>query len=169
MLEIAHQRCGEVAAGTGPEISTPKLEFRVFDAMGDSGPPVEACNANGVLSTLVLEHLPLDVFFKSVKQLLGNGEGYLLVTNMHEEMGRRGQAGFVDEETEEKVRGESFVYSIEQVVEEARKRGFEAVGEVKERAVGEGDLEVLGKRGKKWVGCHVWFGGLFRLVADTEK
>jgi hypothetical protein len=162
MLDIARQRCSTITAGsTAPTAPT---EFHVFDALSGATPPEKACDAHGVLSTLVLEHLPIDVFFGSVKKLLAKEGGYLLVTNMHEEMGRRGQAGFVDVESGEKVRGVSFVYSIEEVVEEGRKWGFEVVGEVGERAVGEEDLEVLGERGGKWVGCKVWFGGVFRFV-----
>ncbi|OBT61261.1 hypothetical protein VE03_09367 [Pseudogymnoascus sp. 23342-1-I1] len=161
MLEISRQRCSSItAASTAP---IPPTEFHVFDALSGAAPPKEACGAHGVLSTLVLEHLPLDVLFGSVTKLLAKEGGYLLLTNMHEEMGRRGQAGFVDVESGEKVRGVSFVYSIEQVVEEGRKWGFEVVGEVGERAVEEGDLEVLGQRGGKWVGCKVWFGAVFRF------
>ena len=162
MLDITRQRCSAITAGGTAPI--PSLEFHVFDALSGAAPPEEACGANGVLSSLVLEHLPLDVFFKSVKKLLAKEGGYLLLTNMHEEMGRRGQAGFVDVESGEKVRGVSFVYSIEDMVEEGRKWGFEVVGEVGERAVGEGDLGLLGERGGKWVGCKVWFGGVFRFV-----
>ncbi|KAL1969415.1 hypothetical protein VTN77DRAFT_8853 [Rasamsonia byssochlamydoides] len=51
--------------------------------------------AAGIISTLVLEHIPLDIFFASAASLLRPG-GYLLVTNMHADMGARSQAGFVD-------------------------------------------------------------------------
>lgn len=167
MLDIARQRCSSISAGGSAPI--PSFDFHVFDALSGAAPPEEACCADGVLSTLVLEHLPLDVFFKSVRKVLARKEGYLLLTNMHEEMGRRGQAGFVDVDSGEKVRGVSFVYSIDQVVEEGRKWGFEVVGEVKERAVGNEDLEVLGERGGKWVGCKVWFGGVFRFSDKTRE
>ncbi|KFY93129.1 hypothetical protein V500_03898 [Pseudogymnoascus sp. VKM F-4518 (FW-2643)] len=103
MLDIARQRCSAITAGGTAPIPSP--EFHVFDALSGAAPPEEACGANGVLSSLVLEHLPLDVFFKSIKKLLAKEGGYLLLTNMHEEMGRRGQAGFVDVESGEKVRG----------------------------------------------------------------
>ncbi|OBT72909.1 hypothetical protein VF21_07767 [Pseudogymnoascus sp. 05NY08] len=166
MLGIARQRCSSITAGS--IAPTPSTEFHVFDALSGAAPPDEACGANGVLSTLVLEHLPLYIFFGSVKKLLAKEGGYLLVTNMHEEMGRRGQAGFVDVESGEKVRGVSFVYSIEEVLEEGRKWGFEVVGGVGERAVVEEDLKVLGERGGKWVGCKVWFGGMFRFVGSEE-
>jgi hypothetical protein len=169
MLEIARQRCSAISAAAALGTPVPPATFGVFDALSGNEPPKDACGVNGVLSTLVLEHLPLDVFFGSVKKLLAKEGGYLLLTNMHEEMGRRGQAGFVDVESGEKVRGVSFVYSIEEVVKEGRKWGFEVVGEIGERAVTEADLEVLGKRGAKWVGCKVWFGGVFRLVGEKAE
>ncbi|KFY38881.1 hypothetical protein V495_06313 [Pseudogymnoascus sp. VKM F-4514 (FW-929)] len=169
MLEIARQRCSAISAAAALGTPVPSTTFEVFDALSGNEPPNDACGVNGVLSTLVLEHLPLDVFFGSAKKLLAKEGGYLLLTNMHEEMGRRGQAGFVDVESGEKVRGVSFVYSIEEVVKEGRKWGFEVVGEVRERAVTEADLEVLGKRGAKWVGCKVWFGGVFRLSGGKAE
>ncbi|OBT50869.1 hypothetical protein VE04_08822, partial [Pseudogymnoascus sp. 24MN13] len=68
MLDIARQRCSVITTGnTAPILST---GFHVFDALSGAGPPVEACGAEGVLSTLVLEHLPLAIFFESVKKLL---------------------------------------------------------------------------------------------------
>lgn len=84
-------------------------------------------------------------------------DGYLLITNMHEEMGGRSKAGFMDENGK-KVQGVSFIYSLADVVREAGKVGFEVLGEGKERAVQEEDVEVLGPRARKWVGCGVWFG-----------
>lgn len=167
MLDIARRRCSAITADSAAPI--PSTDFHVFDALSGSAPPEDARGAHGVVSTLVLEHLPLDVFFGSVRKLLTTEGGYLLLTNMHEEMGRRGQAGFMDVESGEKVRGVSFVYSIEQVVEAGRKWGFEVVGEVGERAVEEGDLEVLGQRGGKWVGCKVWFGGVFRFAGGKGE
>lgn len=89
----------------------------------------------------------------------------MVITNMHAEMGRKSQAGFVDEETGNKVRGESFVYEINEVLEEARRWGFELVGEVGERGVEMEDLEkgVIGHRGKKWVGLKCWFGMVLEM------
>lgn len=121
--------------------------------------------ADVVLSTLVLEHLPIPVFFQAVKKLLKPG-GYLVVTNMHAEMGRRGQAGFVDEGTGEKVRGVSYVYEVGEVVAEGVRNGFVLEGEVGERRVCEGDVgegRLLGPRGRKWIGYLCWFGFVMRL------
>lgn len=87
------------------------------------------------------------------------------MSNMHAEMGRKSQAGFLDVEEGKKVQGESFVYEVEEVVRVAGEEGFEILGGMRERGIGEGDLGgvVVGERGGKWVGVRVWFGGVFRL------
>jgi hypothetical protein len=107
----------------------------------------------------------VDVFFSAVKRLLKAG-GYLVMTNMHAEMGRRSQAGFLDEATGEKVWGVSYVYEVSEVLEEGRKSGFVLVGELGERGVREDDVgegRLLGPRGKKWIGCMCWFGFVMKL------
>ncbi|KAF1949840.1 S-adenosyl-L-methionine-dependent methyltransferase [Byssothecium circinans] len=121
-------------------------------------PPITA-----LLSTLVLEHIPLPSFFATLAALLAPG-AYALVTNMHAEMGRVSQAGFVNAEGV-KVRGESFVYELEDVLGEARRCGFEVL-EVRERGVRREDVEggVVGGRGRKWVGVRVWFGVVLRKM-----
>lgn len=125
-----------------------------------------------MLSTLVLEHLPLDVFFGAVTKLLKkNGSAYLVLTNMHSEMGSKSQAGFVDPKTGEKIRGMSFVYQIDEVVEEAKKWGFKVCGEMTQRHITELDIKasVVGDRGLKWVGCNVWFGCVMKLSVGSLK
>lgn len=129
--------------------------------------------ADLVISTLVLEHLPLDVFFKTVRGFMREEGGVLVLTGMHAEMGRRSRAGFVDVDKsggERKVQGSSFVYEVEEVLVEGKKWGFAVDGEVGERAVCEEDVgedlegsALLGKRGRKWVGCKVWFGCVMRF------
>ncbi|KAF2786162.1 S-adenosyl-L-methionine-dependent methyltransferase [Melanomma pulvis-pyrius CBS 109.77] len=120
--------------------------------------PVQA-----VISTLVLEHIPLPDYFSTLSSLLVKG-GYALVTNMHSEMGRISQAGFVNE-AGVKVRGESFAHGVDETGEAARRAGFEVL-EVRERRVERGDLEkgIVGERGGKWVGVLVWYGILLRKV-----
>ncbi|PQE07376.1 methyltransferase small domain-containing protein [Rutstroemia sp. NJR-2017a WRK4] len=172
MLDIARSYCSSIiAANPGP---TPKLEFHEFNAMKPEATPeitrLVQGKADIVLSTLVLEHLPLSQFFSAVTMLLksdeGSGAGKVLITNMHAEMGRLSQAGFDDEVEGKpiKIRGESFVYEVEEVIEEGRLWGFEVVNEVMEKAVEEGDVDEggnglrLGNRGRKWVGKKMWFG-----------
>lgn len=123
-----------------------------------------------MVSTLVLEHLSLPTFFSAVSFLLKPyseaSYGRVLITNMHAEMGKSSQAGFMNEieGKKTKIRGESYVYEIEEVVEEGGKWGFHVVGDVLERRIEDGDIEEdgnglrLGNRGKKWIGKKMWFG-----------
>ncbi|KAI9730323.1 MAG: hypothetical protein M1818_008226 [Claussenomyces sp. TS43310] len=171
MLKLARQAClspKTTHTTQGPAVATgPTLHFQQFDALdGTQSLPLGVRGSDAVLSTLVLEHLPLDRFFATVAEMLGTG-GWLLITNMHEEMGRKSQAGFVDVANGVKIRGQSFVHGIEEVVEVAARLGFELMGPVRERGVMPGDLHVIGARGKKWVGCQVWFGAIFRYVGTV--
>ncbi|CAP92289.1 hypothetical protein E8E15_003336 [Penicillium rubens] len=122
--------------------------------------------AVGVISTLVLEHIPLQRFFAAAAGIMRAG-AYLLVTNMHAEMGMRSQAGFTDERGV-KVRPTSYCHAISDVLDAAAEAGFEVeevVGAgadgVLVRGVDEQLGDVLGARAKKWVGVRVWFGVCF--------
>jgi SAM-dependent methyltransferase len=174
MLAVAKERCQNyISTKAANKISAPPVvDFHDFDALNpESSLEIEALQgkADIVLSTLVLEHLPLDVFFRTVQSFLKAG-GYFLLTNMHADMGNISQAGFVDEVTGEKIRGHSFAHEISEVIDEGSKWGFEVVGEVGERAIEADDLGVVvGERGKKWVGIKVWFGFVMRLSAVKEK
>jgi hypothetical protein len=164
MLKVGKQRCENyLTANAANTLSAPPaISFYEFDALHpEIFTEVKQLErkADLVLSTLVLEHLPLDVFYHCAASLLKPTGGYLLLTNMHAEMGRISQAGFVDRSTGEKIRGSSYAHEIEEVIEEGEKWGFKVVGEVRERAVEEEDLgTVVGERGKKWLGFRVWFG-----------
>ncbi|TVY88473.1 putative methyltransferase [Lachnellula willkommii] len=166
MLALAKARCS-----SPPSAPSPKVDFYEFDALQPSSfPEVQALEGKAglVLSTLVLEHLPLKTFFETAKRLL-KPNGVVVMTNMHAEMGRLSRAGFTDTDTASgnvkvKVQGDSFVYEIEEVLEAGREEGFEMVGEMLQRGVGEGDVGVIvGERGVKWVGVSVWFGCVMRL------
>lgn len=164
MLVLAKDRCSAFASSDPATLGTP-VSFYEFDALQPSSfPKVKELEekADLVLSTLVLEHLPLNVFFSTARKLLKPG-GVLVLTNMHAEMGRRSQAGFLDDDGQ-KVQGASYVYEVGEVVEAGKEEGFEMVGGVGERRVGQEDLErgVVGERGRKWVGCLVWFGCVMR-------
>ncbi|KAF5877364.1 putative methyltransferase small domain-containing protein [Botrytis fragariae] len=172
MLEIARSRCSLCVSENDSHV--PSIQFDEFNALNvQSDPEISSLiqgQANMVISTLVLEHLPLDTFFSAVAFLLKPdsdvNNGRVLITNMHAEMGRLSQAGFSDEieGKKTKVRGESYVYEIEEVVEEGKKWGFHVVGEVLERTVEITDIEEdgsglkLGSRGEKWIGKKMWFG-----------
>ncbi|KNG81142.1 hypothetical protein ANOM_009671 [Aspergillus nomiae NRRL 13137] len=121
--------------------------------------------AAGVISTLVLEHIPVDQFFEGAAAVMRPG-GYFLLTNMHSEMGSISQAGFVDTATGTKIRPTSYSHTIEEVLDAAQKAGFEVEelgGErVRERKVNEMMAKDLGTRANKWIGVTVWFGICFR-------
>ncbi|KAJ2992008.1 hypothetical protein NUW58_g2318 [Xylaria curta] len=170
MLEVAKVQLS--TQGSGPEAAEnrPNLRFEVFDMLATAGPPksVVPHTVDAVISTLVVEHIPLPTYFAHVAQLL-RPDGVLLLTNMHSEMGGISQAGFVDRATGEKIRPISYVHTVEDVILEARKYGLEVIpdGEgrgILERAVDENMIEKLGLRSGKWVGITCWFGGLFRKV-----
>jgi SAM-dependent methyltransferase len=175
MLEVAKKRCQDVLSSVAAQTSTvpPSIQFLEFDALNPAQfPSVQKLEgqADLVISTLVLEHLPSDVFFKTIASLLKPSGGILVLTNMHAEMGRKGQAGFVDESIGEKVRGFSFNYEVKEVVDEGKKFGFELVGEMGEREVRESDLgegKLLGPRGNKWIGTRVWFGCVMRFGGSS--
>ncbi|RDW66807.1 S-adenosyl-L-methionine-dependent methyltransferase-22 [Coleophoma crateriformis] len=160
MLAVAQSRCRDLAQSPS---RTPAVEFSQYDALQPTALPGFQ-NVDIILSTLVLEHLPLATFFTAVKSLLKPG-GTLVLTNMHSEMGARSQAGFVDPESGEKIRGLSFAHEIEQVLDFSKRLGFLPVGDVVERGIEEKDLGdgVVGERGRKWVGISVWFGLVLRL------
>ncbi|TGZ83935.1 S-adenosyl-L-methionine-dependent methyltransferase [Ascodesmis nigricans] len=65
-----------------------------------------------VISTLVLEHLPLETFFSAVSGVLKNG-GWAWVTDMHVEMGAS-RAGFRSGDGV-KLQGESWNHAFEKV------------------------------------------------------
>lgn len=169
MLSLAKKRWDELVTTYSSPIPTIKfMEFNALDPNPALSQPLTE-KADLIISTLVLEHLPLDVFFKTVRSFVKPTGGYAVLTNMHADMGRRSRAGFLDEETGTKLQGTSFVYEIEEVVEEGRRWGFVIEGEVRERAVSEIDVDeegkggLLGRRGRKWVGCMVWFGCVMRF------
>ncbi|KAL6251750.1 hypothetical protein RBB50_001960 [Rhinocladiella similis] len=155
MLEVARQRLENTAAKG-------RLSLEVFDMIEQDSASELALDADAVVSTLVLEHIPVDVFFKHVASILKPG-GYLLLTNMHSEMGGISQAGFVDPVTGEKIRPTSYAHTITEVEAEAAKNGFEIIGgKIEQRAVDKTLVPCLGERSAKWVGVMVWFGGIFR-------
>lgn len=178
LLTVPEVRNGGKAVGLDPSIgmlegakktlakaqstdSQPSVVLREYDLLHSSSLPSEAHAADGIISTLVVEHVPLDAFFTAVASILKPG-GMLLLTNMHKEMGKVSQAGFVDPRTGEKVRPVSYAHSVGDVVREAEQRGFKIVGDVEERGVTAEMVESLGNRSRKWVGVKIWFGLLFR-------
>ncbi|KXG49125.1 uncharacterized protein PGRI_029950 [Penicillium griseofulvum] len=169
MLDVARTATREYAENA---TQTPDVELGIFDllqpevSMTQLPSSLHGADAVGVISTLVLEHIPLEQFFAAAAGIMQSG-GYLLVTNMHAEMGMRSQAGFTDERGV-KVRPTSYCHTIPDVLVAAKEAGFEVeevVGAGADGVVVRGVDEqlgvVLGARAKKWVGVRVWFGVCF--------
>jgi len=154
MLEVAKKRLQKLD-------SQGRLRLEVFDALDDPEAPHCAIEAVALVSTLVLEHIPVDTFFNVAAKILKPG-GILLLTNMHSEMGAKSQAGFVDPKTSEKIRPTSYAHTLEEVLAAAARSGFNVLGKIEERAVDQSMVAALGRRSEKWVGVKVWFGGLLQ-------
>ncbi|MCJ1247649.1 hypothetical protein MMC30_004864 [Trapelia coarctata] len=163
MLDVARLRCKDRMSSLDPEHRADGVELELFDLLGSDDLPIYAENATGVVSTLVLEHIPASNFFQRVASFLVPG-GYLLVTNMHPEMGSRSQAGFHDPQTGEKITTLSYIHSIEDIVRVGAEHNFKVVDQVYERAVNKEDIDALGRRAEKWVGARCWFGMIFRKI-----
>ncbi|KAK6332490.1 hypothetical protein TWF730_004156 [Orbilia blumenaviensis] len=127
---------------------------------------------DGIISTLVLEHIPLRTFFSTASHILPqSSNAWLLLTNMHESMGAISSAGFWDEKSQRKVKPVSYVHTKAEILDEAGKWGFVVVddeeGFMRESGVG-GDVEDakgrFGGRAEKWVGVVMHFGVVFRRV-----
>lgn len=155
MLEVAKHRIKATKA------EATNVLFEVYDMLKAPSPPAAAVGATAVISTLVVEHIPLPEFFKTVSAILVPG-GLLLLTNMHSEMGSMTQAGFVDPETGERIRPTSYAHSVNDIVSEAETQGFEVISPFVERGLTEEDVEVYGRRAAKYIGVRVWYGGIFR-------
>ncbi|KAF7517882.1 hypothetical protein PCG10_000781 [Penicillium crustosum] len=169
MLDVARTATREFATKSAVQTD---LELGILDLLQPELSKTQlpcslkGSGAVGVISTLVLEHIPLERFFAAAAGIMRSG-AYLLVTNMHAEMGMRSQAGFTDERGV-KVRPTSYCHAIPDVLDAAAQAGFEVeeiVGAgadgVVVRGVNEELGDVLGARAKKWIGVRVWFGVCF--------
>lgn len=154
MLNVARQRL-EDAVASG------RLRLEVLDLIEQPVPPSLEGWADAIVSTLVIEHIPADAFFRQLSRMLKPG-GFLLLTNMHSEMGGISQAGFIDPDTGEKVRPASYAHTVRDVEVEAAKYGLEVIDTMEEVMVEPSMVSRLGERSAKWVGIRVWFGGILR-------
>ena len=161
MLDIARARCNERMEAIPKDIRAASIDFERFDMLDANALPNLVHVAHGIICTLVLEHIAAPEFFKVVWSLLVPG-GYLLLTNMHPEMGAISQAGFRDLRTGEKFQTLSYIHTIESVVEVAGRYSFEVIGEIQERAIDAENIEKLGRRAKKWIGVRCWFSVIFQ-------
>lgn len=165
MLDVARSRINNELGQMEKAKRAQTVALEVFDMIKQPQPPGSAMEADAVISTLVLEHIPADIFFQTVSRLLKDG-GKLLVTNMHSDMGSKSQAGFVEVKSGDKIRPKSFVHRAAEVVEWAKAKGFQLEGEVLERGVDAARCDALGARAKKWLGVMVWYGMVFRKSGE---
>ncbi|KAK5045101.1 hypothetical protein LTR84_010249 [Exophiala bonariae] len=154
MLTVARERLKDVVASG-------RLKLDVLDLIEQPVPASLDNWADAIVSTLVIEHIPADRFFRQASRMLKPG-GFLLLTNMHSEMGGISQAGFVDPSTGEKIRPASYAHTIQDVEAKAAEYGLEVVDAIEEVSVEPGMVTRLGERSAKWVGVKVWFGGILR-------
>ncbi|KAJ5351371.1 hypothetical protein N7452_000345 [Penicillium brevicompactum] len=178
MLDVARTALNEHATKqTSPQPVSLDILDILQTASSSQLPPSIGAGASGVISTLVLEHIPLAQFFAVASMIMRPG-AYLLVTNMHEEMGMQSQAGFTDPESGVKIRPTSYCHAVPDVLKAAQEAGFSVanIGEndvtsnceegVIIRGVDEELRHVLGARAGKWVGVKVWFGICFRKASE---
>ncbi|KAJ9618626.1 hypothetical protein H2203_008828 [Taxawa tesnikishii (nom. ined.)] len=144
-----------------------KLELEQADLLTTGLPGGYTATAHLVLSTLVLEHFPLDTFFSVLDKAL-KPNGVALVSNMHPDMGASTQAGFVNG-AGERVRGWSAVHGIDETVGAAQRNWFDVLS-VREGSVERSMLDggLVGRRGEKWVGRKVWYGVVLRKGRGCE-
>jgi len=83
MLELAVSRLTDLSAKFD---GAKEVELEIYDILGSSPPPAIALEADALISTLVLEHIPIPEFFRAILQIL-KPDGVALVTNMHSDMG----------------------------------------------------------------------------------
>ena len=169
MLDIARTSCEEVLSTLPSDQRASIIRFSVFDVFVDSRESLGIAAADGIISTLVIEHIPTKEFFSGASSLLRPG-GYLLLTNMHSDMGQKSQAGFKDPSTGEKVRPVSYAHRVEDVLKSAEEHGLQVVGEVVATAVTGENVSLLGSRAKKWLGVNMWFGMIFqKSITPTRR
>lgn len=167
MLDLAAEKLASYNDG----LSIPRVRLEECDCFPTATDPTadrfpavpNLAPVNAVISTLVLEHVPLQAYFATLSSLLLPG-GLALITNMHSEMGAKSQAGFVNKDGV-KVRGSSFAHTLQETLDEAKRVGFEVLS-VKEREMRREDVESgkVGERGWKWVGVRVWYGVVVRKM-----
>lgn len=185
MLDVARQKTQDFqqkatsSNNSSTAAASVDVKLAPFDLLAQSSLDAETLDlvrdADGMISTLVVEHVPLDIYFAAAAAILRPG-AHLLITNMHAEMGQVSQAGFVDSATGNKVRpSRSYAHTVPDLLAEAAKAGFEVVSlpsttttpdseGVIQRTVTQDMVEKLGKRSQKYVGVTVWLGVCLRKI-----
>lgn len=171
MLDLARTKCEAALPRSGKHDVRLELEVRDSARM-DSIPDSYAGYFDGLISTLVVEHIPADIFLSIVSRVLKPG-AYALITNMHQDLGALSRAGFKNG-SGERFKATSYIHTPADIVEVAKASGLGLVGEVREMAVHaklidggrvcgmEVQKGFVAERARKYVGTKVWFGMMFR-------
>ncbi|KAG6366269.1 hypothetical protein INS49_000445 [Diaporthe citri] len=160
MLEVAERRCNQASSELPANLLPGSLSFKVYNPLEKKmgvGTPVPG-QAQGLISTLVIEHLPIAEFFKMCSEFVGPG-GYVLATNAHEDLARIARASIVDPETGALLWGESHTHTNEAVKKEGAKWGFDLV-EIQEGI--PKDPNIVGPMRGHWDGVKCWVGFVLR-------
>ena len=159
MLDVARSRCRTSFESLPPSARAQSLVLERFDSLHDHTTSQSVENVHGIISTLVIEHLPLPAFFSFAASQLING-GHLLITNVHPDKGSL--ANFRDPQTSQRIyTHSSLVHEIEDIIEEAKAHGFDVVGGVREAELDTDLVEKSGKILEKWIGIKCWVGMIF--------
>lgn len=179
MLDVAQHKINKLS----PESAEVQLHFsyqlHAYDLLAPTTTPQAVVPSNpdrfpadAIISTLVLEHIPLRPFFSHLASLIDcESGGYVLLTNMHPQMGAKSQAGFetVDAETGDivKVRPKSYNHEVRDILKAAQEVGFQLVGDIRETEVTRRMIDdgKVSERGRKWVGVKVWLGMMLKWQA----
>ena len=164
MLEISRTKCD---AATKSQTSNLGLGFEQMDLASVGAVPQHYSNSfDGLISTLVLEHIAADTFFGIIAKVLRPG-CYALITNMHQDMGAVSRAGFKTA-SGERYKGTSYIHTVQSTVDAAEKAGFEVMGNARELAVDQKMIDAgivdgtVAERARKWVGIKIWYGVMVR-------
>ncbi len=159
MLDIARVRYAQIP----DEQKNVQVVLEVYDALAAAEAPACARKANGVISTCVMQHLPLEAFFDSVKAMVLPG-GYVLITDSHPDLNNLVQIKYTDPQTGEKLWGTSYVHEIATTIETAARWGFDLVGSVRER---NGSENMVGALAGNWAAVS-WYGMVLRRRSRTR-
>lgn len=160
MLDIARVRYAQIP----DEQKNVQVVLEVYDALAAAEAPACARKANGVISTCVMQHLPLEAFFDSVKAMVLPG-GYVLITDSHPDLNNLVQINYTDPQTGEKLWGTSYVHEIATTIETAAQWGFDLVGSVRER---NGSENMVGALAGNWAVVKCWYGMVLRRRSGTR-
>ena len=165
MLDIARGRCQASLELLPLGARVQSLVFERFNILDDETTFQSIDQVHGIISTLVIEHLPLPVFFAFASSHLISG-GHLLITNIHPDKGFQSLASFRDPRSSRKIcTHSSLVHKVDDIVEEASAHGLVLIGGVREAVMEADILKRLGKRAGKWMDIKCWVGMIFtRMV-----